>query len=53
MEAALESGCPFLKDKIDVQRVTDTFSSRAMGLEFQVHFFGIEAQLSLYEMVTS
>ena len=53
VKSALERDCSFLKDKIDVTQLTDTHSTKTMGIEYQVHFKGIKAKIDVMSMKSS
>ena len=46
----LESDCSFLSGNISVTKMTSTWATNAMGVEFQINFHGIAGSLGQYEL---
>ena len=51
-KSVLEADCSFLAGKISVTRLTATYAAgNAMGVEFQVNFFGVAGDLGQYRLI--
>lgn len=49
----IEADCSYLKNKIQVTRLTSTYANRALGVEFEINFIGMDASLGLFKMHNS
>ena len=53
VQRLLENDCSFLRGKIKVHRLEETYASTKVGVEFRVDFFGMPGSLKLYRIKSS